>query len=120
VRPGTLGQVLDNLADPLLAFDQNNVTFFQVTFQGCQIIREAESVALERLGEEPGELTDNELAGGMPRVKEKPHCSSLGVPLLLYCTGNGMRQTRRSLLVCHWGSAQPHFCYNACAQRGEQ
>src|SRR6266508_1232768 len=71
VRPGTLGQVLDNFADPLFAFDQDDVSLTNMPLQGGEIVRKAKRVVLERFGEEPGELTDHEPASCIPGRKEK-------------------------------------------------
>src|SRR5712692_10717608 len=79
MRPGTLRQVFDDLADALLALDQNNVSLAHLTLQRGQIIGEAGSVILEWFSEQPGKLADQKAAGCIPGVKGKRHCGSLAL-----------------------------------------
>src|SRR5712692_6265442 len=79
MRPGTLRQVFDDLADALLALDQNNVPLAHMPFQRGLIVGEARGVILERFGEQPGKLAAHKLAGSLPRVKGKRVCSSQAI-----------------------------------------
>src|SRR5713101_6516489 len=77
MRPGTLGQIFDNLADALLALDQNNVSLAHLTLQRGQIVGEAGSVTLEWFSEQPGKLADHKAAGCIPGGKGKRHYNPL-------------------------------------------
>ena len=69
VRPGTLGEIFNDLANPLRALHQQDIPFAYLALERLQIVRKTNRIVLEGFGEQGGELLDNRLAEAPKRVK---------------------------------------------------